>query len=238
MEIWQMALGLGLAAGVVTTMVGMGGGLLLVVGLTFLWDPRMALAVTAVPLLIGNLHRVWLFREDLSRRHAFLFAMGAMPAALIGGAFITTIPGWGIKVLVAFMTMLALAKSTGHWKGEVPTHAMLPGGAVVGALTATAGGGGILTAPLLMSAGLKGTRYLATASAAAAASHLARFTGYATTGIVDRHLIALSLGTAVAIVIGNRLGKRARTIIGDERSHRLQVAVLACLVVLSLTGLR
>jgi len=238
MDMWPLVLGLGLIAGVVTTMVGMGGGLLLVVGLTFLWDPRMALAVTAVPLLIGNVHRVWLFREDLSRRHAMLFAAGAMPAALIGGACITTIPDWGIKGLVAVMTLLALAKATGRWKREVPTSAMLPGGAVVGALTATAGGGGILTAPLLMSAGLTGTRYLATASAAAAASHLARFFGYATTGIVDGALIVLSLATAVFIVLGNRLGKRARSRLGDERAHRLQVAVLAVLAVVSLTGLR
>lgn len=235
---WPLVLGLGLTAGVVTTMAGMGGGLLLVVGLTFLWDPRMALAVTAIPLLIGNVHRVWLFRDDLSRRHAMLFATGAMPAALLGGAFITHVPGWGIKALVSIMTLLALAKATGKWKGEVPTGAMLPGGAVVGGLTATAGGGGILTAPLLMSAGLTGTRYLATASAAAAASHLARFTGYATTGIIDGSVIALSLATAVAIVIGNRLGKHARGHLGDERAHRLQVAVLAALVLVSLTGLR
>jgi hypothetical protein len=238
MDTWLMVLTLGFAAGTLTTVAGMGGGLLLVVGLSMFWDPRMALAVTAIPLLIGNVHRVYLFQEHLARRHWALFALGAAPAALIAGAFITAVPTWGIRGLIVAMTLLAVAKATGRWKGEVPTKAMLPGGAVVGALTATAGGGGILTAPLLMASGLSGARFLATASAAAAVSHLARFTGYAAAGIIDGRIIALSLATAAAIVAGNRLGKHWRTLLGDDRTQRLQVTVLTLLVMLSVTGLR
>ena len=45
---------LGIAAGLITTVSGFGGGMLLVSVLALVWDPLSALTVTSVALLIGN----------------------------------------------------------------------------------------------------------------------------------------------------------------------------------------
>ena len=46
---------LGIAGGFLTTVAGMGGGLLLVTSLAVLWGPHVALPVTALALLLGAL---------------------------------------------------------------------------------------------------------------------------------------------------------------------------------------
>src|SRR5688572_1452872 len=56
---------LGIAAGFLTTVAGMGGGLLLVTALAVVWGPHVALPVTSLALLVGNLHRLALYRRHL-----------------------------------------------------------------------------------------------------------------------------------------------------------------------------
>ena len=226
----------GIGAGLVTTVAGMGGGLLLVISLSLIVDPRFAVAATAIPLLLGNLHRAYLFRADLAWRHAALFAAGAAPAALFAASLLDRIPETAVRALMIVLVTLGIAKALGLWKGEVPRGAMLPGGIAVGGVTATSGAA-VMTAPLLMSAGLRGGAYIATASAAAASIHLARLAGYGAAGLVTRELVATSMLLAVMIVAGNTLGRRARRELGDARSHHLEVGVLALCAILALLGL-
>ena len=50
------ALVLGVLAGLITTVAGMGGGLVLMLGLATIFDPMVALAATGPGLLVGNMH--------------------------------------------------------------------------------------------------------------------------------------------------------------------------------------
>lgn len=236
MDAWWLIAALGIGAGALTTVAGMGGGLVLVLSLSLLLDPRLAVAATALPLLLGNVHRAYLFRRELAWRHVALFAAGAAPAALLAGSVIDRVPPLAARLLMVGLVAVAIAKATGLWRGEVPRGAMLPGGIAVGGLTA-ASGAAVMTAPLLMSAGLRGSAYIATASAAAASMHLARLAGYGAAGIVDGALIRISLVLALGIVVGNALGRRARRRLGDVRSHRLEVGVLVSCATMALAGL-
>src|SRR5690606_14355929 len=163
METMWLVATLGLAAGIVTTVAGMGGGLVLVLSLSLVLDPRVAIAASALPLMLGNVHRAYLFRRELAWRHAALFAAGAVPAALLAASFLDRMPTLAVRLVMIGVVAIAVAKALGLWKGEVPRGAMLPGGMAVGGLTATSGAA-VMTAPLLMSAGLRGSAYIATAS--------------------------------------------------------------------------
>jgi uncharacterized protein len=236
MDAWWLIATLGLGAGALTTVAGMGGGLLLVLSLSLLLDPRLAVAATALPLLVGNLHRAYLFRRELAWRHVGLFAAGAVPAALVAASFLDRMPVLAARCLMIALVAVAVAKATGLWRGKVPQGAMLPGGVAVGGLTA-ASGAAVMTAPLLMSAGLRGGAYIATASAAAASIHLARLTGYGAAGLVDVALLGISALLAVSVIGGNALGRNARRRLGDARSQRLEVGVLLVCAALAFAGL-
>ena len=91
---------LGLFAGALTTVAGMGGGMCLTLALSFLFDPRSALAITSPALLIGNIHRVWLFRKDVRWDVTWRFALGALPGALIGAIAAASLPGSVLSWLI------------------------------------------------------------------------------------------------------------------------------------------
>lgn len=203
-----MLLVLGVGAGLVTTTAGMGGGMVLLVGLSLAFGPGPALACTAPALLLGNLHRFALYRKHLDRRVAVTFAAGALPGAAFGGLLAGGVPRSVLGALILASSALALARAVFRWRWRVGTRAMAPAGLVIGALTAASGGAGVLVAPLFLSTGLTGDAYVATIAAAASVMHLGRIAGYGASGLLDAVALERALVLALAIPVGNLLGKR------------------------------
>ncbi len=216
-----LILPLGIAAGALTTIAGVGGGMMMVLVLSLLVEPQWALAVTAPALLLGNAHRAWVFRSSVDRRLALSLIAGAVPAAFVGGLLTVRIEEWVLHWLILSATLFALLKQLGRFDWSPGPKAMLPVGAGTGFLTATTGGGGLLLAPMLLSAGLRSEAYVATAATVATAMHVGRIGGYGIGGLIDAHTLTISAALALAIIAGNWLGKKSR----EHMSERFKLAV-------------
>lgn len=233
-----LALGLlGLCAGVLTTLAGQGGGLFLLLLCSVLLGPRAALAITAPALLIGNLHRAVLFRRVIDRRVALRMILGAVPGAFLGGFLAGRLPEWVLHVLLVGITALSVARALRWLAFEVPRAALGPAGFVVGAMTGTSGGAGVLFAPVLLSAGLRGTAFVGTIATVAFATHVGRVVAYASTGLFTRELVAPILVVALAITLGNAVGERMRASLSEVTTTRLEYGVLVVCVGVSVLGL-
>lgn len=231
-----LALALALFAGLLTTIAGLGGGSILLLGLSILWDPWRALATTAPALLIGNAHRASLFRGELDWKVAGAILLGALPASLVGGLFVDAVPAPVLFGAMGVMVLLALLRRAGALRWTPPRGAMVPAGAGIGLLTAGAGGAGVLVAPLLMTAGLAGGAYVGTAAVIATGMHLGRFSGYALDGLVGWHTVLESLGLAAAITLGNLLGRRVRDRVAEGATRRVEVGALLAAVAMAVVG--
>lgn len=226
---------LGVLAGALTTVAGMGGGMLLLLALAALGDPHQALAATAPALLIGNLHRVWIGRQHIDRDTARPLVIGAFPGALLGGAFVAAIPQRAVAVLMLAMTGLALARSFGL-KFSLPARAGLPVGLLSGALTATSGGAAILLAPFLRARELSGPRYVATTAVTAVAIHLARVLAYGMSGMSDASTLIPGAVLAVSIAVGNVAGDAAGQRLAERTRSHIQDVVMVTCTALALIG--
>lgn len=233
----MLVLPLGLLAGALTTVAGLGGGMLLVLALSLAWDPRTALAVTAPALLLGNLHRLSLFHRVVDRTVAWRFAAGAVPAAFAGGLVAVALPELVLHVLLVAVAALAAARELRWIRWRPPTGAVAPAGAVAGALTATTGGGGLLVAPLLLARGLRGEAYVATGAAAAIAMHVGRIAAYGAGGLVSGEILVTAALLAGTILLGNLGGRHLRRRLSDRATLRITWATLAIAMVLALAGL-
>jgi uncharacterized membrane protein YfcA len=227
---------LGLVAGVLTTVAGMGGGMLLVASLVALRGPHVALAITTPALFASNGHRAWMFRKVLSLRTAGAFALGAVPAAALVGFFVPAVPGWALAGILVFATLLTLARSAGWIRLAPKPGAITAAGAGIGALAATAGGAGALTGPLFLSAGLTGAEYVGTVALAAVALHAGRLLGYGTGGLLRTDLAAPMLVLVVGLVAGNLAGKRLRDRVDAELEKRVEVGALLVCTALAIVG--
>ena len=131
---------LGLLAGLVTTVAGMGGGMLLVLAISaFTRDPLFAMAITTPALLLGNAHRFGLFREHVDWRRAGPFMAAAGPGAFLGGALAVAIPPLVLQLSMAAAALLAVARHAGWLTLQVPAAALAPAGFGIG-VASSAGG--------------------------------------------------------------------------------------------------
>jgi uncharacterized membrane protein YfcA len=233
-----LLLSLGIAAGALTTLAGMGGGLLLLLGLSLVWDPAAALAASSPALLIGNLHRVWVFRQKIDWALARAFAIGAVPGALVGSLIAVSVPALYVSLLMALMTALSILRAIGKLRFHAPKGAIAPAGLVIGGLTGSSGGAAILTAPLFLSSGLVGESYVATTAISAVAMHLGRIAGYSAGGLFDRERVVWAVLLALTVVAGNLLGARLRAFTHKLPEGLIEHVTLVACVVLALAGIR
>ena len=227
---------LGMLAGALTTVAGLGGGLLLLISLSLVTDPLSALAMTTPALLIGNLHRSWVFRARVQWPIVRAFALGAVPGAALGSLAAVAVPLWMVNGLMLGITLLSLARAFGKLELTPPRGAFAPAGFVIGGLTGSAGGAAVLTAPLFLSAGLSGETYSGTIAAAAVAMHLGRIAGYGAGGLLTRDLWLFAALLSVAVVAGNGVGRRARRWTERLPAGAIEHATLVICALLAVAG--
>jgi len=227
---------LGIFAGALTTLAGQGGGLFLLLVCSHLLGPHAALAVTAPALLFGNLHRAAVFRADVDRGVALRMVAGALPGAFAGGLVAGVAPPWLLQVMLVALSGLAIARALGWIRFGVPRAALAPAGLFVGGMTGTAGGAGVLLAPVLLSTGLTGRPFVGTIAVVAVAMHVGRVGAYASAGLFTWGLALSTAAVTLAIFAGNALGERVRARTSAKVTSRLEYGVLVVCVALSLAG--
>ena len=231
-----LLLALGGFAGWLTTVAGLGGGMLLVFAVSVLRDPVSALAATTPALMLGNLHRLYLFRRDVAWPVAAPFSAGALPGALFGAWMAASIPPRAVLFLMTALTVLALLKTWRRWQWRFGAESLVPAGFCIGALTGTAGGAGLLMGPVFLAAGLVGVRYSASTALAAALMHAGRLVGYGAGGLFSASILRDAGLLACAIVVGNFAGRRLRVSLDERGAHALEYATLLTCVALALVG--
>ena len=236
-SILLLAVLLGLAAGTITTVSGFGGGLLLTLALAPVLGPSAALVVAAPALAIGHVHRALGYREHIDRSVARRFILAAVPGALAGALLAASVPELGLAWALLLAAVLAAAQAFGWIPTDIGRRALIPGAATVGFLAGSCGGGGVMLPPTLMSAGLAGRRFVATAATGALAIQLVRIGTYAVTGMASLEHLPSMLAVALGLISGNALGRRLAHRIDDARTAVWTRSTLAVAITLGLWGL-
>lgn len=163
------------------------------------------------------------------------FVLGAVPGALIGGFLTLALPDTVLHVLIVLALAFAAAKEFKLVRFTPRPSSVLPISFCVGVLTATSGGGGLLLGPLLLAAGARGGRFIASASLIAASVHLARLVAYGAGGLVTSSTLITSACIGIAIMAGNTAGKRIK--ISDAKRTRLTYGSLIACGAVTIAGL-
>lgn len=227
---------LGVAGGALTTVAGMGGGIFLVLALSVLVGPRAALAITSPALLLSNLHRAFLFRVAANRALAVRFAIGTVPAAILGGTFASQLPAGVIQVGMLSLTTFALLRAANVLRLKPPARAFVPLSAVVGVLSAGTGAGGFLVSPLLIAHGLTGATYIGTMALCSSIQHAARIAGYGAGGLLTSAHVVGSLALFAGLAAGNLAGRRLRGFLTPATELKLEIGALVLCTALGVCG--
>jgi uncharacterized membrane protein YfcA len=224
-------------AGILTTISGFGGGLVLLLAVAAISGPKTALAATAIALLVANLHRIWLYRRDVGARVTVPLLLGVVPGSLAGAWFAASIPDTAVHVVMLGVVVLSVARSWRGWSWQPGPRMLTTSGIVIGVLAGSAGGAGFLLGPVVLAAGLEGRRYLGTIAVSAVAMHVARITGYGAGGLVTLEVLRIAAVLTPALLVGNLLGNHLRGHIPELWHRRIELGAPIVCVGLAFAGL-
>jgi len=243
---WLLYPALGLVAGLLAGLLGVGGGLVLVGALAVLlpahgvpagiaMQAALATSLASVIATAAASTVAHARRGAVLWRHVAWLVPGLLLGAWLGGRFATAMDGGQLRWFVVGYCLLAatqlafdLPRRRESAVAEAPRGAWLTGaGALIGAVSAVVGiGGGSMTVPLLVWRGVPPVRAVASSSACGVAIGLSAAASYASApGAVG--MPAGSLGYVfLPAAIGIVLTSLPMAPVGARLAHRIDGRVL------------
>jgi uncharacterized protein len=238
----------GVVGGMLSGLVGVGGGIIFVPGLLYVggWRIQDAVAASLVIIIFSSLSgtlRNARSADPVNWRAAGLLSLAVAPSSLIG-VFISRVSP-EVVVKAAFATLLiALAYPTARGGGQydsdrkdIPLPLVFLAGIFVGALSGLVGvGGGVVLVPLMvLGMGLTTKRAISTSLAVVMFTGLVGAAGYVATGFRDVQDLLSLPPLIIGSVIGAPLGVRVRDWL-PESMVRIGFGVFMVIVALCLFG--
>lgn len=209
---------LGVCGGVLSGLVGVGGGIVFVPALLYVagWNITEAVAASLAIIVFSSLSgtiRNARSENPVEWRTAGLLSLAVAPSTLIGVGISRVSPDVVVELAFAAL-LLALAYPTAKGRsentsgGKIPVALVLAAGVGIGALSGLVGvGGGVLMVPLMvLGMGLTTKTAVSTSLAVVLSAGLVGALGYIAIGVVDlAELPPLIVGAIVGAWIGVRL---------------------------------
>ncbi|MFQ5683065.1 MAG: sulfite exporter TauE/SafE family protein [Candidatus Binatia bacterium] len=197
-------------AATLAAVAGFGGAAVLLPLLTLVFGVREAIPALTVAQLIGNASRVWFNRRELNFPVVGWFALGGVPAALVGGMLFASVPPLALKRLLgSFLVLIVIYRHTR--RAQIPRFPMR-GFAVIGAVlsffSALLGSVGPLMAPFFLAYGLIKGAYIGTEALATVIMHVTKLVVYQSASVLTPKGLIVGLALGPMMVLGSFVGKR------------------------------
>lgn len=213
----------GVIGGMLSGLVGVGGGIVFVPGLLYAggWRIQEAVAASLVIIIFSSLSgtiRNARSADPVNWRVAALLSLAVAPSSLIGVFISRVSPEVVVKVAFAAL-LIALAYPTARGRGEydpdrndIPLPLVFLAGIFIGALSGLVGvGGGVMMVPLMvLGMGLTTKGAVSTSLAVVMFTGVIGAAGYVATGFRDPQDLLSLPPLIVGSIIGAPLGVRVR----------------------------
>lgn len=211
-----------------------GGAAVLLPILVLVFGVRDAIPILTVAQLIGNGSRVWFNRREVDLPVVGWFAVGGVPAALVGGVLFATAPLGFLKRLLGIFLLATVAyRRVGKASGLRPS---LRGFAIMGAvfsfLSALLGSVGPIMAPFFLAYGLIKGAYIGTEAFATVVMHVTKLVAYGGMSVLTLNGVIAGLALGPIMIFGSFVGKK----ILDRIPERLFVLLIEATLIIAGLG--
>jgi uncharacterized protein len=207
---WLVLLPTALFAATLAAVTGFGGAAVLLPVLVSVFGIRDAIPILTVAQLMGNGSRVWFNRGELQWKVVAWFALGAVPAALVGGYLFAAAPLAGLtRLLGAFLLLVVVWRHVRpRLSRTFPTPVFAGIGAGASFLSALLGSVGPIMAPFFLAYGLLKGAYIGTEALSTVVMHVFKLIAYGQTAVLTLADVWIGLLLGPVMVAGSYLGKR------------------------------
>ncbi len=184
---------------------------------TVMFGLRLAVPMLTITQLFSNGARVWFNRHDLHWRLIGWFAVGAVPAAIVGAVLLTRAPLAPLqRLLGVFLIATVIWRHLRPHVKRPPDPAFAGIGAASGLGSALLGSVGPLTAPFFLAAGLTRAAYIGTEAASALTMHFTKLGAYGAGQLLTQQVVVFGLALTPATLFGTWVGKKIVNKVSDR----------------------
>jgi uncharacterized membrane protein YfcA len=221
-------LGVGLAAGTISGIVGFGSSIMLMPVLVIVYGPLQAVPIMAIAAILANVSRVLIWWREVDWRACAAYSLTAAPAAALGARTLLVLPPPLIEgALGIFFLLMIPARRwlAAHGLRLRPRH-LLVIGAGIGFLTGIVVTTGPITAPIFMAAGLVKGAFIATEAAGSLAVYLSKTAVFRQFGALPAPVVMQGLITGASLMAGAWVARRFVLRLHPDRFRLLMDALM------------
>jgi uncharacterized membrane protein YfcA len=227
--LWIIALTSSLVASVITTITGVGAGLIIYGVLSFFLDLKIIIPLVAPAQFLSGVLRVWVFRQHLHWRLAGYFFLGVLPGIYGGTLLFHALSEVALRRLlgVFLLGFAAYELLQRHSKRLAPHVAWLPlGGVGAGLLLGSVGVPGPLLAVVFLRYGLMKEELVAMIALFFLLGNAQRTLLYWQQGTLASASLGLALAIGVVMIVGVEVGRRILPRLSREVFVKLVLGML------------
>jgi len=197
-------------ASTLAAVAGFGGSAVLLPALVLVFGVRDAIPILTVAQLIGNLSRVCFNRREIDLPVVGWFALGGVPAALVGGFLFASAPlTFLTRLLGIFLIAVVVHRHAGKASAlRVPLRGFAILGAAFSFLSALLGSIGPIMIPFFLAYGLVKGALIGTEALATVVMHVTKLVAYESTAILTSRSITVGLALGSIMIFGSFVGKK------------------------------
>jgi uncharacterized protein len=223
-----MLIGVAFFAAMLTSIVGLGGGVLLIAFMPGILPPAAVVPIHGIVQLASNFSRTFFGRTHLESRLLWPFIVGAGGGAAVGSVLVKAFPPDYFPLLLGVFILLSTWAPRPRLKWRLPST-FVSLGFFQTFLSLFVGAAGPLNMPFLLRQNLGRDRTVVTHGAQMVCLHGFKISTFALLGFNFAPYLSLTVGMIAAVILGSYLGTRWR--------GRLPEAVFGRLMHLLVTAL-
>jgi uncharacterized membrane protein YfcA len=226
---YLIVLSVGLAAGVISGIVGFGSSIMLMPVLVIIFGPREAVPIMAVASVMANCARVMAWWREIDWRAVGVYAMTGAPFAALGARTLLVLPPRIVEISLAmfFLAMIPLRRVLTARHRRLQLWQLAPLGAGIGFLTGIVVSTGPINAPFFLAYGLIKGAFLGTEAMASLAVYGAKLLTFRSYGALPTAAITQGLIIGSSLMAGSYIAKRLVMRMDAEKFRLLMDGLLA-----------
>jgi hypothetical protein len=204
-----IVLTLGLAAGVLSGIVGFGSSIMLMPALIISFGPREAVPIMAVAAIIGNVSRVMVWWREIDWRVVGAYAVTGAPASALGARTLLVLPPHLVEgsLAVFFIAMIPLRHYLAKHELKMKLWHLSVAAAVIGFLTGIVVSTGPINVPFFLAYGLVKGAFIGTEAMSSLSLFITKAVVFRNFGYLPLSTIGQGLIVGASLMAGAYIAK-------------------------------
>jgi uncharacterized membrane protein YfcA len=225
---YLLVCGVGLAAGLLSGVVGTGSSIMLLPVLVYAFGPKQAVPIMAVAAIMSNLAKVMAWRREVDWRAFAAYSAGGIPAAALGARTLLVLPAHAVDVALGafFLAMIPARRWFKAHNFHIRLWQLALAGAAIGFITGIVVSTGPLSVPAFLAYGLTRGAFLSTEAMSSLVLYVAKVSTFRAFGALPLTVIVQGLIAGASLMAGAFAGKAVVLRMSTDRFEHVLDAML------------